>query len=425
MAQRPWPGGDTPVDKLARQSPQQLSGGQGLPGFSRRGFLRASALERSALSSTSLLAACGTRAPSRPPRPARARTCPRQREEAELLQLAALHRRRGRQDVPHPRRLPDADRHQGHLQHGHQRQQRVLRQGAQPARRLRADRPRHHRAHRLDGRPDGRASAGSRSSTRPTCPNVDANLVDTLQSPAWDPDREVLRAVAERPDRHRLQPKYTGEVSQRRGAAHPRRPQGQDHAAHRDGRHDGLHAQADRAPTRATSPTTSGTRPSTSWRRSSTPARSAGSPATTTPGRSTTATSCACEAWSGDVIAVQYDNPDIKFVAPEEGLALWSDNMLVPEQGGPQGQRREADELLLRARGRGAAGGLGQLHLPGRGRRGGDGEDRPSPGRQPADLPRPRTTSRRPSPSWRSTSQGRESSTTRTSTEVIGCADRR
>lgn len=40
----------------------------------------------------------------------------------------------------------------------------------------------------------------------------------------------------------------------------------------------------------------------------------------------------ACEAWSGDVIAMQYDNPDIKWVAPEEGLALWSDNMLVPNR---------------------------------------------------------------------------------------------
>lgn len=38
----------------------------------------------------------------------------------------------------------------------------------------------------------------------------------------------------------------------------------------------------------------------------------------------------ACEAWSGDVIQAQLDNPDIVFVTPEEGLALWSDNMLVP-----------------------------------------------------------------------------------------------
>jgi spermidine/putrescine transport system substrate-binding protein len=38
----------------------------------------------------------------------------------------------------------------------------------------------------------------------------------------------------------------------------------------------------------------------------------------------------ACEAWSGDVLALQFDNPKIKFVLPEEGLSLWSDNMLIP-----------------------------------------------------------------------------------------------
>ena len=40
----------------------------------------------------------------------------------------------------------------------------------------------------------------------------------------------------------------------------------------------------------------------------------------------------ACEAWSGDVIAAQYDNPDIKFVVPEEGVSIWSDEMLVPNR---------------------------------------------------------------------------------------------
>jgi spermidine/putrescine transport system substrate-binding protein len=38
----------------------------------------------------------------------------------------------------------------------------------------------------------------------------------------------------------------------------------------------------------------------------------------------------ACEAWSGDVIIAQQDNPDIQFVTPEEGLSLWADNMMVP-----------------------------------------------------------------------------------------------
>jgi spermidine/putrescine transport system substrate-binding protein len=45
----------------------------------------------------------------------------------------------------------------------------------------------------------------------------------------------------------------------------------------------------------------------------------------------------ACEAWSGDVIQAQVDNPAIKFVAPEEGLMLWSDNMLVPNLAQHQG----------------------------------------------------------------------------------------
>jgi spermidine/putrescine transport system substrate-binding protein len=51
----------------------------------------------------------------------------------------------------------------------------------------------------------------------------------------------------------------------------------------------------------------------------------------------------ACEAWSGDIIQLQFDNPDIKFVAPEEGLALWSDNMLVPNQAG---HKANAEDLM-------------------------------------------------------------------------------
>jgi spermidine/putrescine transport system substrate-binding protein len=38
----------------------------------------------------------------------------------------------------------------------------------------------------------------------------------------------------------------------------------------------------------------------------------------------------ACIAWSGDVIQLQFDNPNIKFVIPDAGGMLWSDNMLVP-----------------------------------------------------------------------------------------------
>ena len=51
----------------------------------------------------------------------------------------------------------------------------------------------------------------------------------------------------------------------------------------------------------------------------------------------------ACEAWSGDVIQLQFDNPHIKFVAPEEGLSLWSDNMLVPNKAA---HKTNAEKLM-------------------------------------------------------------------------------
>ena len=49
----------------------------------------------------------------------------------------------------------------------------------------------------------------------------------------------------------------------------------------------------------------------------------------------------ACEAWSGDVIIAQQDNPNLKFVAPEEGLSLWADNMIVPNLATHQANAEE------------------------------------------------------------------------------------
>jgi spermidine/putrescine transport system substrate-binding protein len=34
--------------------------------------------------------------------------------------------------------------------------------------------------------------------------------------------------------------------------------------------------------------------------------------------------------WSGDSVQLQADNPDIRFVAPESGVHLWTDNMQIP-----------------------------------------------------------------------------------------------
>ena len=38
----------------------------------------------------------------------------------------------------------------------------------------------------------------------------------------------------------------------------------------------------------------------------------------------------ACIAWSGDVVQLQYDRPDIQFVIPEEGGMSWYDTMVIP-----------------------------------------------------------------------------------------------
>jgi spermidine/putrescine transport system substrate-binding protein len=38
-----------------------------------------------------------------------------------------------------------------------------------------------------------------------------------------------------------------------------------------------------------------------------------------------------CVAWSGDLVQLRADNPNLEFVVPEEGGMTWSDNMLMPK----------------------------------------------------------------------------------------------
>jgi spermidine/putrescine transport system substrate-binding protein len=38
----------------------------------------------------------------------------------------------------------------------------------------------------------------------------------------------------------------------------------------------------------------------------------------------------ACIAWTGDVVQLQPDNPSLKYVLPEKGCMLWSDNFVIP-----------------------------------------------------------------------------------------------
>ncbi|MGP4006578.1 extracellular solute-binding protein [Streptomyces sp. 4N124] len=40
----------------------------------------------------------------------------------------------------------------------------------------------------------------------------------------------------------------------------------------------------------------------------------------------------ACQAYSGDVIQLQADNPHIRFLVPEEGAELWAESLMIPNQ---------------------------------------------------------------------------------------------
>ncbi|PWU52796.1 ABC transporter substrate-binding protein [Micromonospora globispora] len=51
----------------------------------------------------------------------------------------------------------------------------------------------------------------------------------------------------------------------------------------------------------------------------------------------------ACIAWSGDVIQLGFDDEKIKFVTPESGVMLWSDNMMVPNKAT---HKANAEELI-------------------------------------------------------------------------------
>jgi spermidine/putrescine transport system substrate-binding protein len=41
----------------------------------------------------------------------------------------------------------------------------------------------------------------------------------------------------------------------------------------------------------------------------------------------------ACFAWSGDMVQLKADHPNLKWVVPDEGAMIWTDNMLIPKGG--------------------------------------------------------------------------------------------
>ncbi|WP_345040965.1 spermidine/putrescine ABC transporter substrate-binding protein [Streptomyces sannanensis] len=51
----------------------------------------------------------------------------------------------------------------------------------------------------------------------------------------------------------------------------------------------------------------------------------------------------ACQAYSGDVIQLQADNPDIEFLVPEEGAELWAESLMIPNHAR---HKRNAEALV-------------------------------------------------------------------------------
>ncbi|WP_369689029.1 spermidine/putrescine ABC transporter substrate-binding protein [Streptomyces sp. Wb2n-11] len=51
----------------------------------------------------------------------------------------------------------------------------------------------------------------------------------------------------------------------------------------------------------------------------------------------------ACQAYSGDVIQLRADNPDIEFVVPEEGAELWAESLMIPNLAR---HKRNAEKLV-------------------------------------------------------------------------------
>ncbi|WBB56584.1 spermidine/putrescine ABC transporter substrate-binding protein [Verrucosispora sp. WMMD573] len=51
----------------------------------------------------------------------------------------------------------------------------------------------------------------------------------------------------------------------------------------------------------------------------------------------------ACVGWSGDIIQLGFEDERIKFVVPDSGVLLWSDNMLVPNRAS---HKANAEELI-------------------------------------------------------------------------------
>ena len=163
-------------------------------------------------------------------------------------------------------------------------------------------------------------------------PNADANLLRQLQDAAVRPGPRVLSPVAERSHRHRLQRQATAGRG-RSVTSCSTRPDLKGRVTLLTEMRDTMGFMLrTSATTRATSPTTTTTTAIDQLQKAVDRGQIRRFTGNDYIAALANGDIAACLAWSGDVIQLQFDNPDIEFVIPEEGLSLWTDNMLVPNQ---------------------------------------------------------------------------------------------
>ena len=339
MALRPWnSGGDSATDRLARQLAAELNlGGRGL---SRRGFLRASGVSALALSSASLLASCGTEGTKQT-----ADTCKSTDLSAEQKELVfsnwPLYIDEDGKKYP---TLEDFQKQSGikvtyntDINGNNEFFAKVRNQlGACET----VDRDIFVLTDWMAARMIGLGWIQELDTSK--MPNVEANLVENLREPEWDPGRKYsvpwqsgLTGIA-------YNAKYTGEVSSFEELVTRADLKGK------------ISLLSEMGDTMGFVLKLTGADPDNfnddEWQAgldkmeeivASGQVRQFTGNDYTRPLNN--GDIFACEAWSGDVIAMQYDNKDIKFVAPTEGLSLWSDNMMVPNKAD---HKTNAEELM-------------------------------------------------------------------------------
>ena len=231
------------------------------------------------------------------------------------------------------RPLPGRHGHRRRLQRGLQRQQRGVPARSSPRSSARAvSSTSTSSARRTGWRPGCRTLAGSTRCPLDRIPNS-VNLEDRFLNQPWDFQARVQPAVAGRDHRHRLQP---GADRTRADAASTDLfdPEfnGQGGDAHRDARHRRARHARDGHSTPAVVDETGAMRGARhDRRRPRRTDRSGRSPATTTSAACESGDFVACVAWSGDVVQLQYDRPDMQFVIPDEGGISWYDTMVIPK----------------------------------------------------------------------------------------------